>query len=170
MKEKILYKIGKKFMNWGRLHICIIDDFETYFNPLMLEMAAVAGFPKIERYYLVDEILFKRLQKSPPDILILDIKDITKPEIAKDGFAIASLMFKNTNAYIAITSAHQFYLSEYHKEFDYIIQQRNLTGVDFIEELFKISDDFLNRKIKIYKKVFFRVGLYLVKKSTIPLS
>lgn len=170
MKEKILFKIGKKFMKWGKLKICIIDDEKTYFNPQMLEMAAVAGFPKIERHYLVDEILFKRLQEFPPDIIILDIKKITKPNIAKDGFAVASLMYDNTNAYVVITSAHQFYLREFHKEFDYIIQERNLTGVDFIEELNKITEDYLKKKIKIYKKVFLRIGLNLVKKSTILLS
>lgn len=170
MKEKFLFKIGKKFMKWGKLEIVIIDDEKTYFNPQMLEMAAAAGFPYIERYYLVDEKLFKQLQESPPNILILDIKKITKPNIAKDGFAIASLMFKNTNAYVAITSAHKYYLHEFHKDYDYIIQERLLTGVDFIEELDKIIKDYLNRKIKFYKKILFRIGFLLVNKSTLSVS
>ncbi len=133
----------------------------------MLEMAKAAGFPSIKRYYLVDEKLFKRLHKSPPDVLILDIKNITIPKIGKDGFAFASSMYKKTNAYIAITSAHKYFLREFHKDFDYIIQERLLTGMDFIEELNKIAEDLIKRKIAFYKKILFKIGFFLVKKSSL---
>jgi two-component SAPR family response regulator len=169
MKDKLLLGIGRKLMKLGRLRICIIDDKKTYFNPQMLEMAAAAGFPDIERYYLVDEKLFMELQQFPPDIIILDIKGITIPSVAKDGFSIASVMYGKTNSYIVITSAHKYYLKDFHKDYDYIIEDRLLTGIDFIEELEKITEDYLNRKIRFYKKVVFRIGFRLIKKSTLNL-
>jgi len=163
MKSSVLAKIGKKLMKFGKLRICIIDDHDTYFTPKMLDMAAVAGFPNIERDYIVDEKKFSDLQKSPPDIIILDIKGITKPSVAKDGFGIAAAMYRYTNAYVVITSAYKHYLSDIHKDFDYIIEKRLLTGMDFIKELELIIENYLKRKIRFYKKIFFRIGFLLVK-------
>jgi hypothetical protein len=165
MKIKFVTRIGKLMMRLGSIRIIIIDDKKTYFNKQMLDLARASGFYGIKRLYKIDNDILKNLQKNPPDILILDIKGIAEQNVAKDGFGIASLFYKNSYSYVVITSAHSFQLGEIHKEFDYIIQERNLTAVDFIEELEKIVTDYLERSVKFYQKFIFKIGFQIVRKT-----
>jgi hypothetical protein len=165
MKESLLVKCGKFLMKKGKLRVCIIDDQETYFSENMLKLVRAAGFTHIERHYLVDEKLLKNLLENPPEIVILDIKGVAAPSVAKDGFGIAKTLYVKTDSYIVITSAHQFFLSDTHKSYDYMIKQRILTAVDFIEELTTIVENYLRAKSKFYQKIVFRVGFALARVS-----
>jgi hypothetical protein len=168
MKDKMLLRLGRKLMRAGNLRICVVDDQQTYFNENMLAVARAAGFSHIERYYLIDGLRLRKLLDSPPDIIILDIKGITDKSVAKDGFGIAKLMFDQTNAYVVITSAHKWYLHETHKDYDYVIEERFLTAVDFVEELQRITERYLASKVRFWRKVVFRIGLSLAKRALVP--
>ncbi len=165
MKIKFLNKFGKFLMIKNALSICIVDDEDAYFNPEMLNYAKAAGFPEISRYSIIDLDLFDKMINNPYDIVILDIKGIAHPDLAPDGFTVARLLFEKTNSYIVITSAHKFHLHQYHQKFDYMIPQRLLTIVDFIDELNKIVTDYARLKLKFYKKIGFKIGFKLVKAS-----
>jgi len=86
-----MVRLAKKLMAAYPLKICIIDDKQTYFSEAMLRVAASAGFPGIERHLVVDNKLMSALLETPPDIIILDIKGVAEPDVAKDGFGIARL-------------------------------------------------------------------------------
>jgi chemotaxis response regulator CheB len=167
MKDSIYIKVGKFLMKHGNLKICIVDDQKTYFSDNMIQVANSAGFKSIERYFIVDKQLMKILLENPPDIIILDIKGIAEEDVAKDGFGIAKVLFDNTNTFVVITSAHKFFLHETHKSYDYMIKERLLTAVDFVEELALIIDRYLRSKVRIYKKMIFRIGFSMVKKAII---
>lgn len=167
MRNNLLVRIGKFLMKHGNLKICIIDDQKTYFSGNMLQIAKSAGFYNIERFYMVDEELMKDLLKKPPDIVIIDIRGIAKKNVAKDGFGIAKALYDNTSSYIVITSAHKFFLHETHKSYDYLMKERLLTAVDFVDELAVIIDRYLKLKVKIYKKILFRIGFRMAKKAIV---
>ena len=145
------------------LDICIADDVKAYFNEQMLELAKAAGYRGIRRLYHIDKTVLNELLDNPPDIIILDIKDVVDPEIAKDGFDIARLLRKNTNVFIVITSAHKYKMRNIQLYCDYILEDRLLTPVDFIDELETIISTLLNRKMRFYKKTIFRLGFKLAK-------
>jgi hypothetical protein len=168
MKDKLLVKLGKRIMRAGRLRICVVDDQKTYFHENMLAAAKAAGFSHIIRYYVIDAQLLQKLLRSPPDIIILDIKGVADKKVAKDGFGIAKLMFERTNAYIVITSAHKFYLRETHTQYDYLIEDRFLTIVDFVEELGRITEKYLKAKVRFWGKPVFRLGFFLARKALMP--
>lgn len=168
MKDGLLVRTGKRLMRLGKLRICIVDDQPTYFNDQMVRIARASGFVNIERHYIVDNQLLSDLVATPPDIIILDIKGVTDGEVAKNGWGIAKIMFDKTNAYVVVTSAHQFYLHETHRSYDYLIEQRFLTAVDFVEELTAITERYLHAKVQFWAKPVFRLGFALVKKMLIP--
>jgi len=165
MKIKIKNTLGRLLMKFGGLKICIIDDEKIYFNDNLLSMAKENGFNNIERHYQVDANLFNDLQKSPRDIVILDIQGVTTPDVAKDGLHLASSLIKNTNSYVVITSAHQFHLTNRITEVDYVIEDRLLTAVDFLEVLTDIVEDYLSKNTMFYKKVIFKIGFGLARQG-----
>jgi hypothetical protein len=165
MRDRLLIRLARKLMRVGRLKICIVDDQRTYFNENMIAIARAAGFSHIQRCYIIDHQLLQELLKLPPDIIILDIKGVTDKEVAKDGFGIAQLMYDRTNAYVVVTSAHKFYLHETHTHYDYLIEERFLTAVDFVRELATITDRYLRAKVRFWGKPIFRLGFYLAKKA-----
>ncbi|MBM4025763.1 MAG: hypothetical protein FJ280_10200 [Planctomycetes bacterium] len=110
MRDKLVVRLGKKLMGLGALRICIVDDVASYFNEQMIAIAKEAGFTRIERLYVLDAGKLEDLLACPPDIIILDIKGITEKSVAKDGFAVARLMFEKTHCFVVVTSAHKFYL------------------------------------------------------------
>lgn len=165
MKINLNQSLGKFLMRISSIKICIVDDEEIYFDKQMIELAKLNGFKNIERYTKIDSDLFEDLQKSPRDIVILDIQGITSPEVAKDGLQIASSLSKNTSSYIVVTSAHQFHLSNKLTKVDYVIEDRLLTQVDFLDTLIQITEDYLEKKTTFYKKVAFKVGFGLVKQG-----
>tara|TARA_E500000305_G_scaffold90968_1_gene78555 strand:- start:1220 stop:1723 length:504 start_codon:yes stop_codon:yes gene_type:complete len=167
MKHKIINGLGRFLMKVNALSICIVDDEEIYFNKNMLITAENTGFKCIERYQKIDRDLFNRLQEKPYDIVILDIKGITDPDIAKDGMQVASLLNRTTNSYIAITSAHQFHLVNEMTNVDYVIENKLLTSADFIDELIEIVDDFIGKKSTFYKNVLFKAGFSMLKKIAV---
>jgi len=165
MKHKSLQGIGKFLMKLNNVNICIVDDEDIYFNSDMLNIASNAGFNKIDRHSKIDTSLLSRLQKKPYDIVILDVRGITEPDVAKDGMQIASLLSRTTSSYIVITSAHQFHLVNEMTKVDYIMENKIQTTADFVDELIEIVDDFLKKKSSLYKKVLFKVGFSMLKKS-----
>lgn len=167
MKHKVLTSVGRFLMKFSKLRICIIDDEDIYFNPNMLEIANNAGFYSIDRFSNVDNKLFQILQKRPYDIVILDVKGVSDEPVAKDGLHIASILYKTTNSYIVLTSAHQFHLNNKMTDVDYIIEERLLTAADFVDTLIDIANDCLSTKIVFYKNIIFRVGFMMVKKAAV---
>lgn len=168
MRESNLVRIGKWLMKHNRLSICIVDDEGIYFNSEMLKIAAAAGFGGIERYPCVTADLLTDLLTNPRDIVILDIQGVTEPSVAKDGFEVAGRLFKSTRSYVAVTSAHTHRLQKAYKEFDYVIEERLLTGVDFVDELEFMISDYLGRKTWFYKKLLFRTGFGLARGALLP--
>ncbi|MCW7494715.1 hypothetical protein ND861_18805 [Leptospira sp. 2 VSF19] len=167
MKETLLANLGKFLMKIKPLEIVIIDDEKSYFTPQMIKLAKESGHRIIDRYYLVDDKLLKKFIKSPADIFILDIKGITKKEVAADGFALAEILLSKTNAFIAITSAHKHHLKNKVINVDFIIEDRLLTAVDFVSILDEIVNQYLNTKLRFYRKIIFKIGLKLQKISTL---
>ena len=89
---------------------------------------------------------------------------IFRSEIGIDGFDIARTMMRETNTYVVVTSAHRYKLKNENSEYDYIINNRLLTAVDFLEELHSIVSDAFELKINWYKNIAFRIGFGLIKK------
>lgn len=167
MKLKWQHRLGRFLMGLQPLKIVIVDDVEAYFNKDMLDLVKRSGLSKIERLYFIDKPALKKLLDTPPDIIILDIKGIVSNEIAKDGFDIARTMMKETDCYVVVTSAHRFRLKNQNSEYDYIINERLLTAVDFLDELRFIINDLLEKKINWYKKIIFRLGYGIIKSTFI---
>ncbi|MBX3652093.1 MAG: hypothetical protein KF771_12050 [Burkholderiales bacterium] len=163
MKISYLNKAGKWLMEKSGFRITIVDDEAAYFNDNMLNAAKSIGYYGIERLFRVDEKTLQRLLRNPPHIIIFDVRGVTEKEVAKDGLALVSLFRKNTKSYVAVTSAHRFHLSNHTAQADYVIEDRTLTTADFIEELEKITSDYLTRRSKFYKLVLLRLGLLLSK-------
>lgn len=163
MNKKPLIPLAKFLMRMTPLDICIVDDIPSYFNEDMLKIANAAGYAKFQRLFVVDSTMMAKLLKRPPDIIILDIKGVTDPELAKDGFGIAELLARNTNTFIVLTSAHKFRLKNQSFQSDYVIGQRLLTPVDFVAELDEIVSAALSRKIRFYRAIVFRIGFWIGK-------
>ena len=165
MKHKPLSKIGKFLIKLDAYKICIVDDEEIYFNTKMLTAAKKAGFEKIDRYTIVNSRLHNKMLTDYYDLIILDIKGCTDEEVARDGLSLAASLSKRISSYIAITSAHQYHLSNETITADYVIENRSLTNVDFIEVLHIMVADSLEKKVKWYKKILFKIGFSLLKKN-----
>lgn len=163
MKHKVISEMGRFLMKINALSICIVDDEEIYFNERMMKTAEKAGFTCIDRFQIIDEELLNRFQEDPYDIVIMDIKGVAKPDVAKDGMQVASLLNRTTNSYIVITSAHQFHLVNEMTNVDYVIENKLLTSADFIDELIEIVEDFIYKKSSFYKKILFKTGFSMVK-------
>jgi len=155
-------------MRTSGLKIYIVDDEDAYFTPEMISIAAEAGFTNIQRFSRIRKDTLKEFISSPPEIIILDIKGIADPDVAKDGFGVAAIMYEQTKAFVVITSAHKYHLHEYHDKYDYVIHQRLLTAVDFVSELQSITNQYLARKIRFYEKLVFRIGFSIIKKAVMP--
>ena len=109
MKIQFLLRLGRRLMRLGSIHIVIVDDEDSYFTPQMISLANAAGYKKIKRLNKVTNEELTSWIKLPPDIIILDVKGIVDPFIAKDGIDVAARLSRETSAYIVITSAHQFH-------------------------------------------------------------
>lgn len=164
MKNKLVQKIGRLLMQFQPVSICIIDDVEAYFNENMLNLASVNGEYNFERWTHLSGGKLNDLMRNPRDIVILDIKGIVDKEIAKDGFDVARLLKRNTESYVVTTSAHQYHLKNRDDYGDFIITDRLMTPVDFVEQLNLIVEDFLDKKIRPYQRLFFRAGFKLCSK------
>lgn len=163
MKNGFFSNTGKFFMKLSPIKIIIIDDVKSYFNENMLSIASANGNVSFERYYKCDGILLKNLVENPRDILIMDIKGTVTSDIGKDGFDVANHVYKNTNTFVATTSAHKFHLKNRENFGDYIISERLMTPVDFCEELNIMIDKYVKQKTKINQKIIFKIGKYLFK-------
>lgn len=163
MKNGLLQNIGKGFMKFSPIKVIIIDDVETYFYPQMLSIAGSNGNISFERYTKCDANLLKSMVSNPRDILIIDIKGTASEEIGKDVFDIAKHVLQNTTTFVVTTSAHKHHLKNRTNYGDYVIEERLLTPIDFSEELNNIINVTLLTKIKIYKKIGYRLGKYLFK-------
>ncbi len=163
MKHKPLSKIGKLLMKFNAYKICIVDDEETYFNTKMLTAAKKAGFENIDRYTTVNNRLYNKFLSDYYDLIILDIRGCTDEKVARDGLSLAANLSKRISSYIAITSSHQYHLSNETIQADYVIENRSLTNVDFIEILHIMVADSLGKKVKWYKKILFKIGFSLLK-------
>lgn len=162
MKNGKFYNLGVFLTKISPIKIIIIDDVKTYFNESMLSLAKSKGNVTIERYFKCDSTLLESLVSNPRDILIVDIKGTIDTSIGKDGFDIARHVFNNTNTFVAITSAHKFHLKNRENYGDYILSERLMTPVDFNEELNIIIERYLEKKTKIYQKLFFKIGAKLI--------
>ncbi|GJI98923.1 hypothetical protein RugamoR57_56410 [Duganella caerulea] len=165
MHKKYIVALGKWMMHRNALSIGIVDDEDAYFNEKMIAAAGMAGFSGIERHKIVDQQFYNRLLSVPYDIIILDVKGSVSPEVAVDGLALAKNLKENTHTYIVITSAHQFHLSNQNACADYVIEQRTLTTVDFVNEIKMIIENYLNENLRFYKKIAFKTGYFLAKSS-----
>jgi len=165
MKSKNITWVGKLLMKIQPIRICIIDDVDSYFNKTMLNLAGADGNLIFERWNKIGELELKNLVQSPRDIVILDIKGIVDREIGKDGFDIAKYLHENTPSYIVTTSAHKFKLKNRSYYGDYVLAERLLTPLDFIDELNFIIGDYLETRLKPYRKLLFKVGLKLAQKK-----
>ena len=165
MKNKFLNNFGKGLMKLSPLKVIIIDDVETYFNEQMLSIASANGNITFERYKKCDATLLKSMVANPRDILIMDIKGTTAKEIGKDGFDVAKHVFENTSTFVAITSAHKFHLKNQKNYGDYIIEERLMAPIDFVEELNHMIEILLKNKYSLYKKGLYRIGKYFLNGS-----
>jgi hypothetical protein len=163
MKNGIIGKIGSSVMKIWPLKVIIIDDVDTYFNEQMLSIAGANGRILFERYSICDGALLKNLVENPRDILIIDIKGTVTSELGKDGFDVAQHVYSNTSTFVAVTSAHKYHLKNKASYGDYIIQERLLTPIDFVEELNLMIEKYLKTKVALYQKIGFRAGKYLLK-------
>jgi hypothetical protein len=161
--NSIITGLGKRLMRAGRIRIAVADDEATYFNSNMLSLADKAGYGKIERHLVVDQALLDSWLTKPPEILVLDIKGVCTADVAKDGIELANLLIRETPSMVVITSAHKYHLRGAIISVDHIIERRNLTAVDFINELSVIVDKYLSKKAKFYKHILFRAGFALAK-------
>ena len=160
MKNKYTNRLGKFLLKLTPLKVCIIDDTKAYFNEQMLLTASASGEYCFEREFKCNSIILNDLLKYPRDIVIIDIKGTTTEDIGKDGFDVAKVLLQKTSSFIVTTSAHKFHLKNRDQYGDYVITDRLLTAIDFIEELETISSIYLKRKIKFYQKITFKVGKY----------
>jgi hypothetical protein len=158
-----LIKLGKWLMQRGRLHIVIADDEAAYFNPNMLKAAKLAGYHGIERVDYVTPDVFAAWLKRPPNIFILDVKNVCDPNVAKDGIELARTLLRETGAMIAMTSAHKWHFRKALPQIDYFIENRQLASADFVDELAAIVDHYLSTKARFYKHIGMRIGVSLAR-------
>jgi hypothetical protein len=168
MENRLLDRLGRALMKAQRLRIVIIDDAPAYFSDVMLRAAASAGYPNIRRLYKIDDKVFAQLHRNPPDIVIIDVVGTVHPAIAKDGLDVAASLYRNTRTYVVVTSAHQYHLRKEMKANDFILEERNLTAVDFIGVLSTITQGYIRTKLKVYHKLVFKLGFNLAKRFLLP--
>lgn len=158
-----LVAVGKWLMRKGKLRILIADDEAAYFTPKMLDAARNAGYHGIKRISQVDQTELTKLLKDPPHIVILDVKGVCPPEIAKDGIELAKMLVRETPSMVVVTSAHHFHLRATLTKIDHIIESRKLTAVDFVEELAVIVDKYMDRKSRFYQNLAMKAGMALAR-------
>jgi hypothetical protein len=98
----------------------------------------------------------------------MDIKGTVAKDLGKDGFDVVSHILKNTSTFVAITSAHKHQLKNRTASVDYVIEDRLLTPIDFTEEVNIMINKYLKTKVRIYKKIGYRIGK-LIARHGIPL-
>lgn len=158
--------LGKFLTRLGSLRIVIADDEDSYFNPKMIECARASGFSRIERISFVTHDIFHLWLKKNPDIIILDVKNVVDETVAKDGIEMARTLSRLTKSMVVVTSAHQQKLRNAYVDIDYFIENRQLTSSDFIDELTKITEFYLQEKSRFYKNLFLKWGLRLLNGAT----
>lgn len=159
----LLTSLGKKLMAMGHLRITIADDEATYFNEHMLRIAESTGYRGIKRLEVIDKHQLNEIMKNPPDIIILDVKGVCTADVAKDGIELANMLARETSAMVVVTSAHKFHLKGAIANVDHIIERRNLTAVDFTNELSQIVGKYLDTKARFYRHLLFRAGFALAR-------
>lgn len=164
--SKYTLQAGKWLMQKGRLKIVIADDEAAYFTPKMIAAARHAGYCGITRIMQINHAELQKLLQNPPDIIILDVGNVCPKDVAKDGIDLARVFSRDTSAMVVLTSAHKFHLRGAITHVDYIIENRKLTAVDFVNEIALIVDKYLAVKSKFYKAVLFKIGVRLVKAGT----
>lgn len=150
-------------MRKGKLRILIADDEASYFTPKMLEAARHAGYHGIKRVPQIDQETLSSILKEPPNIIVLDVKGVCPPEIAKDGIELARMLVRETPSMIVITSAHHFHLRVTLTNVDHIIESRKLTAVDFVNEISVIVSKYMSRKARFYQHIAMKTGIALVR-------
>lgn len=150
-------------MRLSPLKICIIDDVDSYFNEEMLSLARNSYPIHFERWSSIGHNELNDLTLHPRDIVILDIKGIIKDNIGKDGFDVSKHLMNNTRSFVAITSAHKFQLQNKNVYGDYVLTERLMTPIDFVDELNSMISLYLSRKQKVYQKIFYKIGFKLLK-------
>lgn len=170
MKIKFLSKWLVAFERFFALRIVIVDDTAAYFNEQMVNAASLRGLGRIERLFQVDSAVLESFLAKPPDIIILDVKGTTLPDVAKDGLALAAYLSKSISSYIVVTSAHKYHLTNRVVGVDYILEQRLLTVVDFLKQLEKIRLDCLTRKKRFYQNIGLRLAISMGKLAVSPSS
>lgn len=150
-------------MRRGGLRIVIADDEDVYFNARMLQVARSAGYERIERISRVTADVFASWLKKPPDVIVLDVRNVCDPDVAKDGVELARALIRETSSMVVITSAHKFHLRKSLPEIDYIIENRHLTSSDFVDELSQIVERYLSTKVRFYRHIGLRIGMALAR-------
>jgi len=158
-----LVALGKWLMQKNCLRILIADDESVYFTKRMIDAAHTAGYHGIERVSQIDDLKLQEILEFPPHVIILDVKGVCPPDVAKDGIELARLLVRETPSMIVITSAHHFHLHSTLTEIDYIIESRTLTSVDFINEISSIVDKYMKIKSKPYQNLLMKLGLKLAR-------
>ncbi|HVK54025.1 MAG TPA: hypothetical protein VM532_03255 [Burkholderiales bacterium] len=161
--SQTLIKLGKWLMQHGRLRIVIADDEAAYFNENMLKAAKSAGYHGIERIHYVTQAIFSSWLTTPPNIVILDVRNVCDSGVAKDGIELARTLLRETSAMVAVTSAHKWHFRKSLPQIDYFIEDRQLTSTDFVNELSAIVDYYLSKKARFYRHVLMRIGVSLVR-------
>ncbi|MEX2410761.1 MAG: hypothetical protein WD607_05195 [Candidatus Paceibacterota bacterium] len=161
MKNGILGTIGTGIMKLSPIKVIIIDDVSSYFNEQMLSIASANSAVTFERYEVCDAILLKNLISNPRDILIIDIKGTVSQDIGNDGFDVAKHVYENTSTFVAVTSAHKYHLKNRTSYGDYVLEDRLMTPIDFCHELNNMIEIYLKIKLKVYKKISYRIGSWL---------
>jgi hypothetical protein len=167
MREKITFLIGKKLMKLSNIRICIIDDkYSIYFSEEKVSLLEFAGY-KVERIEYIDSRdTLDRLLMSPPDILVLDIKGIADPSLAKDGFDLATIFNKETKSYIVVTSEDLYQLENIRRNYDDVLP-RELSAVELYEHMEKMIKKMIELKYNFYQGVTLKIGMKLIKKSAL---
>lgn len=168
MKSRRISRLGRFLKSLSSLRIVIIDDEKAYFNDQMLSLARSIGYRQIDRYYTIDTELLQNLLQHPPEIVILDVKGVANPDVASDGFAVASQLHRHTPTFIVMTSAHKFHLKNAASVYDYVLENRLLTAVDFVEEIENIVSAYLETKARFFRHLSLRMGLKLARYSFTP--
>lgn len=145
-------------MQKNHLSIVIADDQDVYFNKKMIMTAEAAGYHGIRRINFIDQALFAEILRNPPDIFITDVRGVCSQDVAKDGIELARVLVRETHSMIVITSAHKFHLNNAQLAVHHIIENRNLTSADFVNELSLIIEKLLKEKISFWKKIGFKIG------------
>lgn len=158
-----LVALGKWCMRKGKLKIVIADDEAAYFTKKMLSTAKNAGYHGVERLQQIDAAMLQQLLRHPPHIVILDVRNVCTPDVAKDGIELARMLLRETPSMVVITSAHHFHLRSTLTNIDHIIESRKLTAVDFVNELSVIVDKYMSTKSRFYQHWFMKVGMALAR-------